>query len=523
MEEKLSVNDELLKELGAKNATNKTIDVYEVMAFVDFSGDWQKVRDWFLEQRICNKTEWKKAEEYQRAVEFLGKYPQTAMEYLDLWLEKNHMTIDYKRKIDAKQDITYQGFSVTSELERLKALKESTQDRKVLKDIQSNIRLYENIISCKSIYINTDDLNRKMRIKARELGLKFSQFDIDDVIQEWVKTQQPNRKFEIYSSIMNDTSPTLQARAKKNWKELIESSFDTTVLSKEVVEVVLRKFIWQVKRKMLNMDISNHLMPVILGPQGVGKTTLMMKFVEPLKEMKASTDFSQVTDDRNIDLWDNYVLVLDEMGYASKADIESVKHVITSPTLLRRIMRTNNTVTIRQNSTFIGASNKELKQLIKDETGVRRFIGLDFKTNPDWKRMNSVDMISLWQSVDERGPDPMISQMDVIRAHQNQMRTLSTCETWIRELGPSFRKDEYEQASYWYSLYKEYTMEKNNNWCLTYDSWKNEMSRLIKHDKSIPFLMDIDKFKFLGNNPRRNQPIIAGRQYHNKNNYNIKS
>lgn len=507
------IHEDLLKDLGSRLATGKTINIYEVVGLIDFTGDYLKVRDWLIDSKVCNKSEWKKAEEYQKVVDFLGKYPDSASEYLDLWLVKHGITIDYKRKITTDQKIEYMGISVSEKLAELESEIKSTSDKNQVRSLESNKRLYENIIACKSVYINTDDLNRKMRIKAKELNLRFTQLDIDDVIQEWVKLQQPTRKFEVYSSIMHDTSPTISAKSKVAWRDLIDSCFDTSSVTADVVEAILKKFMWQVKRKMLGLDITNHLMPVILGPQGVGKTTFMEKLVDPLAELKASTDFGQVTDDRNIDLWDNFVLLLDEMGYASKADIESVKHVITSPTLLRRIMRTNNAVSIKQNATFIGASNKELEQLIRDETGVRRFVGIRFKNKPDWSVMNKINFIQLWQSVDERGADPIVPHVEIMRKLQESSRAMKPCEEWVRNLSDAFKKDNFEHESDWFRKYKDWERDHYDKYRMDISEWRLELQRLIMHNNgNFPMEKSISttgySFRYKGKTAKKETAII---------------
>ncbi|HAT61339.1 MAG TPA: hypothetical protein DCS83_02155, partial [Prevotella sp.] len=228
------IHDEILSDLGSKLAMKKPINIYEVVGLVDFTGDYLKVRDWLINSRVCNKSEWKKAEEYQKAVDFLGKYPESATEYLTLWLDKHGIDIDYKRKISIDQKIDYMGLSVTDALVDIEKELETSKEISKQKELESNKRLYENIVACKSIFINTDDLNRKMRIKAKELNLRFNQLDIDDVIQEWVKEQQPARKFEVYSGIMYDNAPTITAKSKSVWKDLIESCFDTSTIDAEV-------------------------------------------------------------------------------------------------------------------------------------------------------------------------------------------------------------------------------------------------------------------------------------------------
>ena len=82
-------------------------------------------------------------------------------------------------------------------------------------------------------------------------------------------------------------------------------------------------------------------MPVILGPQGKGKSTFVNMFIAPLRELTLEVNFKAIEDDRNIDIWNSFILFLDEMGYASKADVDTIKNAITANTLTRRPMRSN--------------------------------------------------------------------------------------------------------------------------------------------------------------------------------------
>lgn len=69
----------------------------------------------------------------------------------------------------------------------------------------------------------------------------------------------------------------------------------------------------QAKRKANDLPVSNHLMPVILGPQGNGKSTLVRHLLAPIDELTVDTDFAAITDERIISIWQSYVGFLGEM------------------------------------------------------------------------------------------------------------------------------------------------------------------------------------------------------------------
>ncbi|MDH2135125.1 virulence-associated E family protein [Sphingobium yanoikuyae] len=177
-----------------------------------------------------------------------------------------------------------------------------------------------------------------------------------------------------------------------------------------------------------------HLMPILVGPQGEGKSYFIDQLISPLRELTRQTDFKALTDDRNIELWSSSILFLDEMSYASRSDVEAVKHVITADTLDRRPMRTNGAQQVRQCATLIGASNKEVEENIRDETGARRFFGLRFKRPPEGY-LQKLDWSAAWQSVKHTDADPLEEYRSEVAQIQAASRYRSPVEDWIDNLG----------------------------------------------------------------------------------------
>jgi predicted P-loop ATPase len=254
-------------------------------------------------------------------------------------------------------------------------------------------------------------------------------------VEQWLEVSKRERLFSLYNAVgSGKLIPVDMARADALWHQVANVVFDTTDESPELIIAILKKFMWQVKRKIRGLPVFNHLMPVLLGPQGKGKSTFVNAMISPLEELVRRVDFKQIEDDRNIEIWKSYVLFLDEMGFASKANIDAIKNVITAPVLDRRPMRSNGVVTVPQNATFMGCSNKELNQLITDPTGIRRFFGLRYRADADWEFINQIDWALLWQSVETAGADPTEAFMDEIRAKQELVRQGSKVEQWMQRL-----------------------------------------------------------------------------------------
>jgi hypothetical protein len=249
---------------------------------------------------------------------------------------------------------------------------------------------------------------------------------------------------------------------------------------------VMKKFIWQVKRKARGMTVTNHLMPVLTGAQGKGKTEFVKAMTRPLHDLMREVDFGLITDGKTADIWSALILFIDEMGSFTKADVDTVKNVITSTERPIRTMRTNHSTQVRNQATLIGCTNKSLGQLIRDETGGRRFAELMWRNDPDWEASNALDWILLWQSVDEHGEDPIIAanMMDALKEQQEANRNQSPVEVWVRQFGKTMR--EWSRASEIHDNYRTWEKDAFPNHATSQAAFGKELTSLIRTMPDFP-------------------------------------
>lgn len=227
--------------------------------------------------------------------------------------------------------------------------------------------------------------------------------------------------------------------AEKAWRFIVDHYFDCSESEKELIIAILKQFIFQVKAKMARKPIETHLMPVLLGGQGMGKSYFISNILcKPLQELADRTTFDQIADARNADQFRYYVNIFDEMTGVTKADINRIKEIITSTTQSYRPMGTNTTSRVSMDSTFIGCSNEQsLEDLIKDTTGNRRFAPLQFrKTRPSIEADKAAlffDPIVLWQSVDIDAPEPILAFSDQLVKLQKKHVYKNNVYTWFEE------------------------------------------------------------------------------------------
>lgn len=225
--------------------------------------------------------------------------------------------------------------------------------------------------------------------------------------------------------------------AVKDSQKAIED-FLTTLTGRydEIDGAILKQFMWLVKRKLNNLSTTFHVMPILYGPQGVGKSTAISILTAPLAAYTIkgkSLDF--VTDERQFKtLSMHYIVVFDEMARANKTDINHLKNIVTSDSLTGRMLFSNDSSALKQSCTFIGSTNKPVKDILKDDTGMRRFYQLDVLKDADWDALNKIDIFKIWQGINERREDAYTSEAAVLselKKRQEELRTMDSVEEFL--------------------------------------------------------------------------------------------
>lgn len=300
---------------------------------------------------------------------------------------------------------------------------------------------------------NLDSFGRELRLTADRLELGYHATIIGDAMQTWQEETTRQQKVDAMLAIQYAKGLATGPTGVAMWDAMERACFDVSATAPGFATAVIKKFMWQVKRKARNLSVTNHLMPVLTGAQGKGKTEFVKAMSKPLLDFRREVDFEMLTDGKTTDIWGAMILFIDEMGFFSKADVDKVKNVITTDNLSIRTMRQNHSAVIRNCATLIGCSNKALDLLIRDDTGVRRFAELTWRNDPDWEASNAIDWKLLWTSVDEHGEDPVIAAglMGTLREQQEANRNQHPVEVWAREYAHTFKNGKRAQ-----DLHSEY-------------------------------------------------------------------
>jgi hypothetical protein len=411
--------------LKKRHRKHEQIDPYQVInQFVSVTENNHDLAEWFNDNGIMTIAEFKKAIARKKKIDgitkVLGFYPMNALDYVQKYTKENNITALLTGELAHEKKLTFDGKPITTD---------DRQDRQ--------IDTYARLVSNTSF--NTEELKLDLRVKAHELDLHFSDNQIADAVSKWMKEAKQTRRTHMFMNVAYTAGRASGPDGIAMWEKMERAAFDISSTATGFPTAILKKFMWQVKRKAYGLPVTDHLMPVITGKQGGGKSTLVTNMMQPIVDSMKVTNFGDVANDKLIDLWESAVLFMDEMSGARKADMNTVKQAITASTLTRRPMRSNDTVTVKQMATFIGCSNDSLGEIIKDPTGVRRFAELEFTDTPDWTAMNEIDWLMLWRSVDEHSADPSANCFDLLKAQQEANRFQDSVETWAAHFGGKFK------------------------------------------------------------------------------------
>lgn len=276
--------------------------------------------------------------------------------------------------------------------------------------------------------------------------IKLSKDDFRIAFSEWKSEQFTAEVKKLRDALAYCPDKIENGRAAlSNWLK--------SVLWRDATEeelAVMLHFLHQVKRKLNGLTVSYHIMPVLVAGQGSGKTESLKWLMRPFENMFKDSNMEALEDSRNdLQYQRVFVMMLDELSKADKADIRALKQRITSSDIQTRMFHTQDFTSVRMNTTFIGASNEPIDALIQDSTGMRRYYQLvgprseviNAMTKAEKEKYWSLkgnqipNVFHIWQSVDEKLnllPE-FESNIDAITKTQETLQATDIIEEFLSE------------------------------------------------------------------------------------------
>ena len=286
--------------------------------------------------------------------------------------------------------------------------------------------------------MNFKDMMERVIRENSLMDMGYNEAKVIRAVEYWTNMQQNIIIAQAKKEVTYN--PRIAAIAESEWDKLVNAITDINVVE---TKGVLKHFIWQAKRKMFSKSVDKHMMPVLNGLQEIGKSTIVKQLCSPIKDFTVMTNFKDITDGRDHELWKNYVLILDEMGNSTQSNIEEIKQKITGDTFSPRVMKTNSNTLIVNNSTMIGTTNKDLSTLIFDDTGMRRFFQIACKTAFDWNVTNNIDYLMLWKSINEHADSVLVVDKELAA----KIKTIQSVTRYRGIIEEFFRSRDYEKIN----------------------------------------------------------------------------
>lgn len=266
-----------------------------------------------------------------------------------------------------------------------------------------------------------------IRLSALSNGMAHIKNYLPDAIAVWKKEQSKLAIETIRISVSYTDSTTTSNSLMDTWVKSITGSSDNLNIK------VLEHWIWQIKRKLAGLEVDHHIMPILYGKSGAGKSVAVRHLIGPLQEAAISTDMSIFMDQFSKKQFSrNFIMFFDELDGAEGIDINKIKQVITAPSLEYRVMKSEAFFSSKQNCTFIGCTNTPVRERIKDSTSARRFWEIQTQDKIDWNIINSLDYLALWKLVNENAPSPILPFLNELQFRQQaELRSKSLIEEWI--------------------------------------------------------------------------------------------
>ena len=326
--------------------------------------------------------------------------------------------------------------------------------------------------------LNYDAIKNELIVWREEKCQKYSISALQAQLQLFVNMVKEQAAMHIYNKIAYDPSCIDEgndclSELYQVWK--IKERY-------EIFETLMKHWMWQVKRKLLDRDVKWHIWINFSGGTGIGKSETVRAMCEDIfEDFYNETSISKLFDEtREVQrLSTKYIINMDELAVNAagleddgriKADQKAtLKSILTGKKFDARVYCTQQQTTNRITFSCISSSNNHLYDVVYDETSMRRFFefncGLDKGSQSLFKHMNEkifTKFVALWKSVDENRDngywDPYSEVGDEIDRIQKQYYpTKTTVVQWMKEMNVKVTlKKTDKKAADWYKQYAEW-------------------------------------------------------------------
>jgi len=302
--------------------------------------------------------------------------------------------------------------------------------------------------------------------------------------------------------IKNDSQAVFCDKLDENGEaELSKWVLAVTGVKDELVLKVMQHWLWSIKRNIKELPVIHHIMPILFGKQGSGKSLAIKKISSTLSNLTTTASMMDLGDSRCYQLMaQNYIMFFDELQGLERTDVNALKRQITAENNTYRILGTHSYKTVRMRCSFIGATNRSISELIYDPTGMRRFYEIKTLDKLDWTTVNNINYKSIWHSIDDSLELGYLvdNYLELLYNAQKQTSHIDPIIEFMTENFIMPGENEYKEVSS-KELYNAYTFWANGAGYKNIASRQSITKKLISH--GLPSF-EIDQRKYFKINPK---------------------
>lgn len=346
-----------------------------------------------------------------------------------------------------------------------------------------------------TVYLDYLELYKVFKSNSNDKIFLLSHKLIEMAFLEYISLSLEQELTNLAQTVLQNELDEAGEDSLKVWVRAVLGRDDALTLK------VIQHWIWMVKRNIMDKPIIHHIMPILFGKQGSGKSLAIKKLCHPLNLLTTTSSMSDLGDSRCYQLMaQNYIMFFDELQGLERTDVGALKRQITADTNTYRILGKNSYKTVKMRCAFVGATNRSVSELVYDPTGMRRFYEIKTLDRLNWDLINSIDYLKIWHSVDANLESGYLTEEYLKQMHfvQNQMSHIEPIIEFLSECAVVPEADEYKEISS-RELYNAYTFWANGAGYKNIASRQSITKKFISH--GLPSF-EVDQRKYFKINPK---------------------
>lgn len=220
----------------------------------------------------------------------------------------------------------------------------------------------------KWFYLTNADINSIVCDACAEMGAAITSREVLTVLNagaSYIPRVHPLREY------VNNLTPY---EGHKDWIDFIAQYVHVAAGSEDKWRICFKKWFVGMVAAWIKPEIVNQSVLILVGPQGIFKTTFLESLIPPhLRDYCCKmSSFNQISKDEKLRLAEFGLINLDELDAMSQRELNIMKSIITTTDINERVAYGYTKERRERIASFCGSTNR--REFLTDITGNRRFL-----------------------------------------------------------------------------------------------------------------------------------------------------